>query len=84
MLDYGRSEKISSISYEPRRAALRLTGGQAAALMGLSDSRQVRKYTVGDQPRTIPYSGLYTLIHRATGRAISQDHWRLELSDLLS
>lgn len=52
--------------------------------MGLSDSRQVRKYTVGDQPRTIPYSGLYTLIHRATGRAISQDHWRLELSDLLS
>jgi len=64
-------------------AALRLTGGQAADLMGLSDSRQVRKYTGGDQPRAIPFSGLYTLIHRATGRAISQDCWRSQVSDLL-
>ena len=64
-------------------SALRLTGGQAAALMGLSDGRQVRKYTGGEQPRVIPFSGLYTLIHRANGRAISPEKWRDEIADLM-
>lgn len=64
-------------------AALRLTGGKAAALMGLSDGRQVRKYTGGEQPRVIPFSGLYTLIHRANGRPISPEKWRNEIADLL-
>lgn len=64
-------------------AALRLTGGQAAALMGLSDGRQVRKYTGGEQPRVIPFSGLYTLIHRATGRSVSPECWREDAEDLL-
>lgn len=64
-------------------AALALTGGQAAALIGLSDSRQVRKYTSGEQPRKMPFAALYVLIHRAAGREISPEGWREEVSDLL-
>ena len=51
--------------------------------MCLSDSRSVRKYTGGDQPRAMPFASLYTLIHRASGRQISQSSWRVEIADLL-
>jgi hypothetical protein len=64
-------------------AALGLTGGQAALLMGLSDGRQVRKYTGGDQPRRMPFAALYALIHRSTGRAVSPEGWRGDIGDLL-
>lgn len=64
-------------------SALGLTGGQAAAISGLSDGRQVRKYTGGADPRSMSYPVLYTLLSRAAGRSITPDGWRDELSDLL-
>lgn len=56
--------------------ALGLTGAEAAALVGLSDGRQIRKYTGGSDPRRMAFATLYTLLHRGRFIAISPDRWR--------
>ncbi|WP_295455308.1 hypothetical protein [uncultured Thiodictyon sp.] len=63
---------------------LGLTGAQAAALMGLSDGRSVRKYTGGgESPRSMPFSALYALIHRGCGIAVTPQGWREEAEEIL-
>lgn len=55
---YGMREPETSTRYAPSDRAVRaflqshqITGGNAARMMYLSGSRQVRKYTGGDKPR---------------------------------
>lgn len=63
--------------------AMGLTGAAAATVMGLSDGRQVRKYTGGSEPRRLSFAALYTLVHRCTGRRITPGAWRREIADLV-
>lgn len=55
---YGMREMETPAQFAPSAAAVReflktheITGGEAARMMYLSGSRQVRKYTGGDSPR---------------------------------
>lgn len=55
---YGMREPETPAQYAPSASAVRdflktheITGGEAARMMYLSGSRQVRKYTGGDSPR---------------------------------
>lgn len=64
-------------------SALGLTGAGAADLMGLSDARQVRKYTGGTAPRSMSFGALYALLHRAGGLTVKPATWRTEAAALL-
>lgn len=64
--------------------ALELTGTDAAALVGLSDGRQIRKYTGGTDPRRMAFATLYTLLHRARSIVISPGGWRTAAAGLLA
>lgn len=63
---------------------LKLTGfeaGRVGGLTGKTPGRQVRRYTGGQC--AVPFSFLYTLIHRSVSIRVSEERWREELSHML-
>lgn len=72
---------MGNIGYEPPTpeefrellARFDVTDIRAGELVGVND-RQIRRYKNGNTP--VPYSVIYTLVHKMTGEKVEQTNWR--------